>query len=224
LTEPTQEPRPRTPRNLLIILLVVVLITIAGAYMAWRITKQAVENVFTRAMTRKEETIDLGALVTQVRELNRLETAAMHVMHVSTTTQTYDMVPDAFAGDQLTFLAAGDVIAGVDMALLNKNDVWREADGSVVIRLPPSQVLVTRVDNKESHVISRKTGILRRADVNLESRARQRAEQEIRNEAVRKGILNLAAQNAEVKLAEFLHTTGVKRVKFVKSGTAAPPS
>lgn len=219
MTEPTQPPRPRNTRNLLIILLVVILITMAGAYVAWRITKQAVENVFTRALTKKEETVDLGALVTRVRELNRLETAAMHVMHVSTTTQTYDMVPDALTGDQLTFLAAGDVIAGVDMALLNKNDVWRQPDGTIVIRLPPSQVLVTRVDNKESHVISRKTGILRRADINLESRARQRAEQEIRNEAVRKGILNLAGQNAEVKLAEFLHTTGVQKVKFVKSGT-----
>ena len=199
--------------------MIVTLVTIAGAYLAWRITRQVVESVFTRAITKKEETIDLGALVTRVRELNRLETAGMHVMHVSTTTQTYEMVPDALTGDELTFLAIGDVIAGVDMALLTKADVWRQPDGTVVIRLPPSQVLVTRVDNKDSHVISRKTGLLRRADINLESRARQRAEQEIRNEAVRKGILNLAAQNAEVKLAEFLHSTGVQKVKFVKSGT-----
>ena len=203
----------------MIALVVVILITMAGAFVAWRVTKGAVENVLTRITTKKEETIDLGALVTQVRELNRLETASMHVMHVSTTTQTYDMVPDSLTGDQLTLLAVGDVIAGVDMSLLNKTDAWRQPDGTVVIRLPPSQVLVTRVDNKESHVISRKTGILRKADINLESRARQRAEQEIRNEAVRKGILNLAAQNAELKLAEFLHTTGVQRVKFVKSGT-----
>jgi hypothetical protein len=202
-----------------IALVVVILITMMGAFVAWRVTKGAVENVLTRITTKKEETIDLGALVTQVRELNRLETASMHVMHVSTTTQTYDMVPDSLTGDQLTLLAVGDVIAGVDMSLLNKTDAWRQPDGTVVIRLPPSQVLVTRVDNKESHVISRKTGILRKADINLESRARQRAEQEIRNEAVRKGILNLASQNAELKLAEFLHTTGVQRVKFVKSGT-----
>ncbi len=221
MNETSPGPRPRTTRNILIILLVVIFVTIGAGYFFWRMTRQAVESVFSRVITKKEETIDLGALVTQVRELNRLETASMHVMHISTTTQTYEMVPDALTGDQLTFLAAGDVIAGVDMSLLNKNDVWRQSDGTVVIRLPASQVLVTRVDNKESHVISRKTGILRRADINLESRARQRAEQEIRNEAVRKGILNLASQNAELKLAEFLHTTGVVRVKFVKAGTAS---
>lgn len=198
-----------------------ILITIAGVYVAWRLTRNAVESVVSHAITRKEETVDLTTLVTQVRELNRLETASMHVMHVSTTTQTYDLVPDALGGDQLTFLAAGDVIAGIDMSLLNRNDVWREADGTVAMRLPAAQVLVTRVDNKESHVISRKTGLLRRADINLESRARQRAEQEIRNEAVRKGVLNLAAQNAEVKLAEFLHTAGVAKIKFVKANAPA---
>jgi len=205
------------------VLAAVLILGIGGAYVAWRMTRQAVESVFTRAITKKEETIDLAALVTEVRALNRLETAQMHVMNVSTTTQTYEMVPDALAGDQLTFLAAGDVIAGIDMSLLGRNDVWREPDGTVVLRLPSPQVLVSRVDNKESRVISRKTGVFRRADVNLESRARQRAEQEIRNEAMRKGILNLASQNAEVKLAEFLHTTGVKNVKFVKPGTAPPP-
>lgn len=201
----------------------VILVTAGGVFVAWRMTKKAVESVFTRALTKKEETVDLASIITEVRALNRLETASMHVMHVSTTTQTYDLVPDAIAGDQLTFLAAGDVIAGIDMSLLKKDDVWRQPDGTVVLRLPPSQVLVSRVDNRESRVISRKTGVLRRADVNLESRARQRAEQEIRNEAVRKGILNLASQNAELKLAEFLHTTGVQKIKFVKAG-ATPPN
>lgn len=196
-----------------------ILVTIGGAYLAWRMTRSAVEAVITRGLTKKEDVIDLGALVTQVRQMNRLETASMRVMHVSTTTQTYDMVPDALGGDQLTFLAVGDVIAGIDMSLLNRNDVWREPDGTVVLRLPPSQILVTRVDNKESHVINRKTGFLRRADVTLESRARQRAEQEIRNEAVRKGILNMAGQNAEARLADFLHTTGVQKVKFVGRGS-----
>ena len=195
-------------------------VAIGGAYLAWRMTRNAVEAVITRGLTRKEEVIDLGALVTQVREMNRLETASMRVMHVSTTTQTYQMVPDSLGGDQLTFLAVGDVIAGVDLSLLQRNDVWRETDGTVVMRLPPSQVLVTRVDNKESHVIERKTGLLRRADVNLESRARQRSEQEIRNEAVRKGILNMASRNAEVRLADFLHRTGVQKVRF--EGAAQP--
>jgi hypothetical protein len=198
------------------------LVIMAGAFVAWRVTRNAMESVVTHAITPREDTVDLSVLVTQVRELNRLETASMHVMHVSTTTQTYELIPDALAGDQMTFLAAGDVIAGVDLSLLERKDVWREGDGTLVMRLPASQILVTRVDNRQSHVISRKTGILRRADIDLESRVRQRAEQEIRNESVRRGILNLASQNAEMKLSQFLHTTGFERVKFVNPRGPSP--
>jgi hypothetical protein len=220
----SQEPPQKishTGRNILLAIGIVIVCAIAAAWVVWRMTRHAVENVVERAITPQEKTIDISALVTQVRSLNRLETASMRVLHVSTTTQTYQLVPDALAGDQLTFLAAGDVIAGVDLALLTQSDVWKKADGTIVMRLPSAQILVTRVDNRESRVISRKTGMLRRADIDLESRARQRAEAEIRNEAVRKGIISMAQTNAETRIAEFLHTLGFQKVEFLKRG--APP-
>jgi len=184
-------------------------ITFVGAWYVLRQTRQVATEVFKP----HEEQIDLTALVTRVRALNRLETASMRVVHVSTITQSYEFVPNAMAGDELTFLAAGDVIAGIDLSQLKQEDIRRELDGTVVVRLPPSQVLVTRIDNRESRVINRKTGVFRRADMNLESRARQYAELGIRNEAVKKGILPLASQNAEVKVAELLHMFGVQRVR-----------
>jgi len=158
--------------------------------------------------------LSISTLVTKVRDLNRLETAAMHVVHISTINQTYEMIPNALAGDELTFFAAGDVIAGVDLSQLKTEDVQHQPDGTIALRLPPPQILVTRLDNRESRVLSRKTGMLRRADVNLETRARQNAESGIRNEALHKGILPLAAQNAETKLAAILHTLGVQKVRF----------
>ncbi len=206
-------------RRLLALLLTAVIMVTAALVGVWLIGHRAVEKL---TIHRQEETVDLGAIVTQVRQLNRLETASMHVLHISTTTQTYNIVPDALGGDELTFLAAGDVIAGVDLSLVRQEDVWRERDGTIVLRLPPSQILVTRIDNRESRVLSRKTGLLRRSDINLESRARQRAEQGIRNEAIRKGILPMASQSAQVKLAAFLHTLGFQKVSFVEAGTRRP--
>lgn len=200
----------------------VIVILVTGGFVAWRLARRAVRESIQDMTVRQEKTVDLGALVTHVRELNRLETAAMRVMHISTISQTYQMVPDALGGDQLQFLAAGDVIAGIDLSLLQRKDVWREPDGTIVLRLPASQILMTRVDNRESRVMSRKTGLLRRADVDLESRARQHAEQSIRNEAVSKGILLMASQNAEKKLADFLHTLGFQKVRFERSAFAVP--
>jgi hypothetical protein len=193
----------------LVLLGIIAAVTIAARFVAHR-----VEQIATRAVTRKEEMADIGTLVTRVRDLNRLETATMRVASVSTVTQTYDLLPNALAGDELTLYSAGDVIAGVDLSLLKPEDVHREPDGTIVVHLPSPQLLVSRLDNRTSHVIQRRTGVFRRADISMEGRARQYAEQNIRNEAVRSGILPLAKQNAEGRVAELLHTLGAGRVRF----------
>ncbi len=209
-------------RRIAVVVLFVFLLLGVGTWLAWRFARSATESIVTGFTTPVERQIDLGALVTQVRELSRLETASMRVMHVSTITQTYNLVPDALGGDELTFLATGDVIAGIDLSRLQPQDVWRDTDGTIVMRLPSSQILVTRVDNNDSRVLNRKTGFLRQADVNLESRARQFAEQAIRNEAMRKGILQTASQNGEKKIADFIHTLGAQKVRFSNSAFVKP--
>jgi hypothetical protein len=196
----------------------VVIAVIVTAILLFREIPRRIEETLT---TPKEQEIDLGAVVTRVRDLNRLETAAMRVTHVSTITQSYKLVPNAMAGDELTLFATGDVIAGVDLSRLTQNDIRREPDGSIVMRLPSPEILISRLDNRETRVITRRTGMFRRADDNLESRARQHAEIGIRQEAMKKGILPLAANNAEAKLAAFVQAIGVKRVRFERAGTPA---
>ena len=216
---PGKPPRRIPALAILLGALAIVLVFIAAA--AWFIAHR-IEQMAVRAVTRNEESVDLGSLVTRIRDLNRLETASMRVVSVSTIRQTYDLLPNALAGDELTLYAAGDVIAGVDLALLKSEDVYREEDGTVVVHLPPPQVLVSRIDNRATHVIDRRTGVFRRADVGMEGRARQFAEQNIRNEALRKGILPLAQKNAETHIAGLLHTLGAAKVRFDVSTSAAP--
>ncbi len=209
-----------TRRSLWVVIPVAALLVFgAVTWLIWRDAHRRVEAL----TTRQEQIVPIAAIVTRVRDLSRLETATMHVVHVSTITQSYQLLPNAVAGDELTFFAAGDVIAGVDLSQLRDDDVRRDADGTIVLRLPPPLVLVTRLDNRESRVISRKTGLFRRADVNLESRARQYAEGGIRGEAIRRGILPMAQQNAETKLAGFLHTLGFNQVRFDTTPRSAEP-
>jgi hypothetical protein len=209
----------RKPLLIVIVVLAIVLFGVASVMVVKKITARAIDTVTLPV----ETTLDLGAVVVQVRELSRLETAAMRVMHIGTVKQEYRMVPNALGGDEIQFLATGDVIAGIDLSAVQANDVWRESDGTVVMRLPPAEVLITRVDNNESRVLSRKTGVLRRSDVHLESRARQFAEQNIRAEALKKGILKTADDSAEKKLADFLHKLGARKVKFVRSRSSSSP-
>ena len=196
---------------------IALLVAVSTGVMIWRIAKRTVRQQVSEVLAPQEKTIDVAALVTQVRELNRLETATMHVMHVGRVSQTYKLVPNALAGDEITFLAEGDVIAGIDLARLTPQDVWKSPDGTINLRLPPAEVLVARVDNQKSRVLTRDTGMLRRRDIDLETRARQHAEENIRKEAVSKGILQMAAQTGEKKLAGFLNTLGFEKVRFVSS-------
>lgn len=188
---------------------------VAAALLLWR-----ARNFATTIAKPVETIIDLGAVTTRIRNLNRLETASMHVVHVSTIKQEYKLIPNSIGGDEITLFAGGDVIAGVDLAQLKNGDLSRAPDGTVIVRLPPPVILLTRIDNRETRVVSRKTGLLRRADPGLEGRARLYAEGGVRSEAVRKGILPLAKNNAQLRIAELLHAVGITRVTFVESSLA----
>jgi hypothetical protein len=205
----------RRRRLLLIAGAAVLLLAAAIAGIWWSVRR------VSRDLAKPQETaVDIGDVVTQIREMSRLETAAMHVINVSTIKQSYRFIPKSLGGDEITLYAEGDVIAGIDLSRVQQSDVTREPDGTLVMRLPDPQVLITRVDNAKTRVLNRNTGLLRGADPGLESRLRLFAEGAIRSEALRKGVLDLAAQNAEGKLAAFLHTVGFRRVRFVRS--AAP--
>ena len=207
--------RRRTVTLLGLVLAVAILVAL------WAVVRET-RQLVTAVKTPQEKQIDLGTLVTRVRSLNRLETATMRVIHVGTVSQSYEMVPNALAGDEITLYSAGDVIAGIDLSLLQQADVRKEPNGTIVIKMPPPMILVSRVDNRETHVVNRKTGFFRRADPQLEGRARQFAEQSIRNQAMRQGILDLARSNGESRIAELLHTLGFEKVRF--ESPAAPPS
>lgn len=173
------------------------------------------ENAVDEVTKPQEQIVDLGAVLTHVRSLNRLETASMRITHVATISQSYKLVPDALGGDELTLLAAGDVIAGLDLSKVQESDVTRDAEGGAIVHLPAPEILVTRIDNAATRVVNRKTGMLRREDPDLESRAREHVEQMIRTEALRQGILKMAQDNGEKALAELLHALGFRRVRFI---------
>src|ERR1700753_3177270 len=119
-------------RQFLLVLLLLTAIVGSGAALWHLALRRATEAL--SVVRPKETTVDLDAVVTRIHDLNRLETASMHVIHVSTLSQSYQLVPDTFGGDSITFFAAGDVIAGVDLSQLKPSDVSRPAEGRTVRR------------------------------------------------------------------------------------------
>ena len=153
--------------------------------------------------------------VTIIREgqsLARLETIQYSVEKVITAEINQGVFGPLF-GDRLLFVAHGYVIAGVDLSRLGTNQLKLE-DGVLFVTLPEAEVFVATLDNDNSYVYDRETGILRKSDQDLETTARQVAEQEIESAALEDGILDQAQQNAEVYLERLLNTLGYDKVIF----------
>jgi hypothetical protein len=153
-------------------------------------------------------------IIHEVRSLARLETIQYTVEKVITA-ETGQGTFDFLFGDRLLFVAHGMVIAGVDLGLLDADDLAVK-NGVLYVRLPRAEVFVATLDNEKSYVYDRETGLLTHGDVHLETAARRVAEEEIEKAALEDGILVIAQQNAENFLSRLLRDLGFPEVIFVE--------
>lgn len=151
-------------------------------------------------------------IVHQVRSLARLETIQYSVEKIITAESGQGPFGFLF-GDRLLFVAHGTVIAGVDLDKLSPDDL-RVENGVLYVYLPAAEILSYSLDNEKSYNFDRETGAFTRGNPNLETEARQAAEQEILNAALEDGILDQAQVNAEAYMLRLLLNLGFPEVIF----------
>ncbi len=150
--------------------------------------------------------------INEIRAIARLETIQYSIEKVITAETGQGTFGFAF-GDKLLFVAHGIVIAGIDMEKLQPGDM-RMDNGVLYVRLPPTEIFVATLDNDKSYVYDRETGLLTKGSIDLETLARQSAEDEIRKAALEDGILTQGQTNAENYLLKFFTALGYKTVLF----------
>jgi hypothetical protein len=155
---------------------------------------------------------DPVTIINQIRPLARLETIQYTIEKVITAEIGQNALAPLF-GDRLLFVGHGYVIAGVDLSKIRSEDLSYE-DGILVINLPKGEVFVATLDNNQSYVYDRDTGLLTHGDTNLETTARQAAENQIKQAALEDGILEQAQTNAEIYLESLLNELGYSEVSF----------
>lgn len=158
---------------------------------------------------------DPVTIIHEVRSLARLETIQYTVEKVITAEIGQGVFAYLFE-DRLLLVAHGVVIAGIDLEKLKPEDMW--LDGGVLnVRLPAAEVFIATLDNEKTYVYERDTGIFREPVQSLETLARQSAEKEIRESAIKDGILDVARQNAEAYLSRLFLALGYADVIFVQA-------
>ena len=125
------------------------------------------------------------------------------------------VLPDVLAGDMLLLVVHGQSIAGVDLGKLRPENVRVDGVGAgraIHVTLPPSEVFVTAIDNRQTRVYSRQTGLLVPVDQNLESETRARAQGQMERAALADGILDAARKNARATVTTLLAGLGFRQV------------
>ncbi len=155
---------------------------------------------------------DPVTIVHEIRSLARLETIKFSLEKIITA-ETRQGFFEWLVGDRLIFVAHGEVIAGVDLNKLVPDDLLVR-EGVLYVQLPEAEIFVVAIDNQQSYIYDRETGLFTHGEVNLETEARRAAEIEIELSALEDGILDLAAQNAESFLDRLFRDLGFPEVIF----------
>ena len=166
-----------------------------------------------------------STIVRQINDLSRLETASVDMEKVITAERNSEVLWGAL-GESMVFVAYGKVVAGVDFAGMSAADLQVVDPNTVWVHLPEATLFddLPALDNEKSFVADRDTGLLTRADSELETEVRRVAEQTIKEEALGSGVLDRANYNAQKYMLDFLNGLGFENVEFYADTPPTPPT
>lgn len=149
-----------------------------------------------------------AAILQQVQSLNELVTVKYVIEKVV-------VLEDVkwYGESRVLLLAHGVVKAGVDLSRLKPEDITVQGN-QVTVKLPPAQVLDAYLDDKQTQIIERSTGLLRMFDKDMEQSARQNAVDDIRRAARYGGITKDADKQARELLERLFRQAGFTEVEF----------
>jgi hypothetical protein len=157
--------------------------------------------------------LDQPTVVRQIQALSRLETVVYRVEKIIEGERASRWFPSILGGDRVLMIIHAEITAGIDLGELAPDGVQTK-DDSIRIKLPAPIIFSTRIDNRNSRVYSRDTGLFAPFDPHLETEVRRSAEEELERSALRDGILKTAERNAETAVGTLLQGLGFHRVEF----------
>jgi hypothetical protein len=171
-------------------------------------------------------TIDRSApvLVQRLRDASQYTGATGTFSATVDVEHTTGIVPSFIAGSRSVYTGVGTVDATVDLHALEQ-DVHRDAQGTLVIRLPHARFGAVQLDAHKSHVMSRDRGLVDRIEgvfvdsPTSEREVQQLSQRRIAEAAVASGLRTRAERNT-ARMVEGLASSlgaGAVRVEF---GTA----
>ena len=199
---------PRSAKALIAAALVVLLAGIgvvafaagrgAGTFDGW------VDRIFGEGETTEVGPVTISAL----RELAQLTTFEMVEYTVIEKSDDRGWLNWA-TGDSVSMFVVARIGAGVDLSAVTQEMVQSDPETLVAtVRLPAPEISYVDVDEDQTTVYVRDTGIFTSGNPELESSARRAAEEVLVQAALEAGLLERAANEAQVVISTFLESLG----------------
>jgi hypothetical protein len=118
-----------------------------------------------------------------------------------------------FGDNRVLLVAHGVVKAGVDLGRMKPEDV-QVTGKQVTLRLPSPRITDAYLDDRQTRVVERTTGLLRSFDKDLEQTAREFAVDDLRRGARNAGIMKDAEERANAQVQNMFAQMGLT-VEFV---------
>ncbi|OLF35928.1 MULTISPECIES: DUF4230 domain-containing protein [unclassified Psychrobacter] len=217
----SKRPKPKQPTGIATWILLII------SFMALAF---AIYTINDRTVEEPIETITREGVVTQIQQLNRLQTVAFSVDTVITSERQGSWMKLWQDEQKGLFIARGRVDAGINLSALTPEMVQvvqaeqsdtdvdeakaNDANTSVLmmpqinITLPPSEIFSVYLDDLE--IYDWQTGAfgLMQVDPKILEQAQIMAKKEVLERACRGDVMNMALQNAKTQLQQLFAMTG----------------
>jgi hypothetical protein len=187
-------------------LLLIALVALCVAILGFGIAGGVLVGRFL-ASNERPHIADSATVVTQIQALSQLVT----VKYVFEKVVRLDDVK-WYGQNRLLMVAHGVAKAGVDLQKLQPADVVIRGD-RITLTLPKPKLLDVYLEENQTEVIERSTGILREFDQQMEQDARRQAVEEIRKAARASGILKDAEERTRLQLTALARAAGFLQVE-----------
>ncbi len=170
--------------------LVVLMLPIVAAIILGTTTLNTVIGSFQSIFNPQQPVvITATVMLERIQALSQLTTVRYNYSSLITTEREMPALLAALYGERQIMVAVGHVNAGIDLSQIALEDIVRDGQ-TITITLPPPELQDCFLNEQDSYIVSRDTGIFARPASNLDTEARRYAVEQFRTMALENGILN----------------------------------
>ncbi|MBD2462991.1 DUF4230 domain-containing protein [Oscillatoria sp. FACHB-1407] len=203
-------------------------IALAGLFVGigvWRAGDQFLNTLQSAFLPpQPEPQVDVESVVVeQVRGVSELTTAVFAMQAVVPTSRDRTFGGYVVGKTTLLYVAYGEVRAGVDLSKVQSGDI-DITENSVYLRLPPPEILDSKIDVTRSRVYDYDRGFLGLgpdAAPELQDLAQRETLNEIVAAACTEGVLQEASDRAKLVVTQLLNTAGYRDITIETQPPAA---